>query len=114
MDEIAYNRMCEDAAYGDWLVQTIADSIGIEPDIKKIERAIYKYTSCGAWVRFDEKGIIVGTIVEGSDAEYSERIDLPQDEDSEELCKRFWKAVENCESFAKEHFDVEEEEIEGS
>ena len=106
MDSVSYNRMCEDAAYGDWLVETIANSIGIEADANKIERAIYKGTSCGAWVKFDEKGIIVGTIVEGSDAEYNERIELHEDE--KELCKRFWNAIQRCEDFAEEHFDQED------
>lgn len=118
MDLNSYNAMCEDAAFGDWLVETIADSIGIESkNIKgselrrKIDRAIYKGTDCGAWVRFDEKGIIVGTIVEGRNEEYVERIQLPQDDDPQELCKRFWAAIENCENFAEEHFGVDDSEI---
>jgi len=35
----------------------------------KIEKALYKSSSCGAWVHFDNDGIIIGSIVEGSDFE---------------------------------------------
>jgi hypothetical protein len=87
------------------LVETIANSIGIEPYPEKINRAIYRGTDCGAWVKFDEDGILVGTIVEGSEAEYSERIELTDDPD--ELCKRFWDAIQNCEDFSDENFENE-------
>jgi hypothetical protein len=103
MDSVDHYRMCEDAAFGEWLIKVIADNIGSEPDQKSIDRAIYKETDCGAWVRFDDKGIMVGTIVEGSDAEYSERIELSDQED--ELCKRFWDAIQRCQDFANEHFE---------
>jgi len=33
------------------------------------ERAIYKSTECGAWLKFSRDGVSVGSIVEGSDAE---------------------------------------------
>jgi hypothetical protein len=102
--------MCEDAAYGEWLIETIAESIGIEPDAKKIDRAVYKGTSCGAWVRFDEKGIMVGTIVEGSDAEFSKRVELS--DNPHELCVNFWDAIQECEDFAEEHFGHDSWEIE--
>lgn len=103
MDSVDHMQMCENAAYGEWLIETIAKSVGVEPVANRIDRAIYKETDCGAWVRFDTEGLIVGTIVEGSDAEYSERIELTDDED--ELCKRFWDAIQRCEEFADEHFE---------
>jgi hypothetical protein len=106
MNEIQAHKMAEDAAYGEWIVQAIADSIGVAPDPQKIDRAIYKGTDCGAWVRFDAQGVVVGTIVEGSEAEYSERIALSDDEAT--LCRRFWQAVQNCEDFASEHFDADD------
>lgn len=34
---------------------------------KLIERDVYKYTDCGAWIAFEEDGILLGSIVEGSD-----------------------------------------------
>lgn len=31
----------------------------------KLERAIYKFTDCGAWIAFEMDSIVVGSIVEG-------------------------------------------------
>lgn len=102
----------EHAAFGTFLVQTIAESCGItvEPTFKcselerKIDRAVYKGTDCGAWVRFDERGIVVGSIVEGSDAEFSERIDLTgvdiSDEGAKILTERFWNTIEKINGLA--------------
>ena len=104
-----FSRMQEDAAYGEFLLSAIAAPLGIpinKDAAKLIDRAVYKGTSCGAWVQFDEKGIMVGTIVEGSDAEYSERIDLSgieiDDEGERLLNARFWAALKRCEQFADE------------
>ena len=38
---------------------------------ERLKKAIYKYTDCGAWVEFlpENKGIKMGSIVEGSDVE---------------------------------------------
>lgn len=36
-------------------------------DEKLIKRMIYKGTDCGAWIDFDENGIKLGSIVEGTD-----------------------------------------------
>jgi hypothetical protein len=36
-------------------------------DEKRIQRAVYKCTDCGAWIEFDADGITLGSIVEGSD-----------------------------------------------
>jgi hypothetical protein len=90
-----------------FLIETIAKSCGdksLTPE--RIDRAVYKGTDCGAWVRFDEKGIMVGTIVEGSDAEFSKRIDLTGIDASKKgeklLCKRFWEAVQEAEDFSSE------------
>jgi hypothetical protein len=99
--------MCSDAAYGQYLIEAIATSIGIDPDTEKIDRAVYNGTSCGAWVKFDEEGILVGTNIEGSDAEFSKRIELSDDEDV--LCKRFWAAIQECEDFAEEHFEDDDD-----
>lgn len=105
-DWTQHNKDQENEAYGRFLIEAIAKTIGIEPDAKRIDRAIYKGTACGAWVRFDEKGIMVGTIVEGSDAEFSKRIDLTgidTDEAGEKLlAERFWAALQEAEDFSDE------------
>lgn len=97
---------CENEAFGTFLIHAIAAPVGLPDDPKAIYRAVYKGTSCGAWVRFDEQGIMVGTIVEGSEAEHSERIDLAGiecDENGEkELNRRFWEAIQRCEDFSAE------------
>lgn len=94
---------------GRWIQEAIAKSCGLDrkADEKSIGRIVYKWTTCGAWVRFDEHGVIVGTIVEGSDAEFSERIeldgldDMDQKEAEKELCERFWDALERMEQDAE-------------
>jgi hypothetical protein len=108
----------ENSAWGGFLLATIADIYGVPAgsvDAERlINRAVYKFTDCGAWCRFDEQGIMVGTIVEGSDAEYAERIDtrgLDYDEESEQLIRqRFFAALQRCDEFAVEHFASEEGE----
>ena len=81
------------------MIKAIANSIGIEADADKIDRAIYKGTDCGAWVRFDSDGVTVGTIVENSDAEYSERL---TSDNAEDLCAEFWEAIQRCENFSSD------------
>lgn len=104
-----YIRDEENAAYGRFLVETIANLYGCDETAEAVNRAVYKNTDCGAWINFDETGIVVGTIVEGSDAEYSERIDLDgvgeDDEGTALLITRFRAAINNCEDFAKEHWE---------
>lgn len=108
MDSVDMHRMQENEAYGCWLIHAIGDRIGCGTNINLIKKAIYKGTDCGAWVEFDSEGIIVGTIVEGSDSSYSERINLAGIDDcldpDAELNRRFWAALQNCENFANEVF----------
>ena len=40
-----------------------------------IKRGVYKFTDCGAWILFNENGVKLGSIVEGSD-HGSDSIDL--------------------------------------
>lgn len=112
MNEIDLYRMQENEAFGAWLIEAIGEPMGITgPDAaRRIDRAVYKGTQCGAWVRFDEKGIMVGSIVEGSDAEFAERINLegidPQTEGAaEELNRRFWAALDYIEDAAEEEWN---------
>lgn len=51
------------------------DHLGIE--VKHLERAIYKDTECGAWITWDDDHVCVGSIVEGSDAEFSKTFSFP-------------------------------------
>ena len=100
----------EHEAFGMFLVGAVAEGIGLPFEgklsdiVSKIQRAVYKGTECGAWVQFDEKGIMVGSIVEGSDAEFSKRIDLSgvdiSDEGSTLLNERFWAALDEIDDLA--------------
>lgn len=98
MDEIEHERMQEDAATGQAIaanLQAILDDYGVT-DVANLYRSIYKYTECGPWLsvqlhdgtwkhchelRGIENGnvraLLVGSIVEGSDAEVTaDPIDL--------------------------------------
>jgi hypothetical protein len=71
---------------------------------KGLERAeqlnhyVYKYTDCGAWVAWNDNGVTIGSIVEGSDAEFSESFLFPVESDTldawinelEQLCEEAW------------------------
>jgi hypothetical protein len=113
----SHYQACEDVAFGDFLVEAVAGCFGCRPEIRDINRSVYKWTACGAWIRFDERGVLVGTIVEGNDAEYSQRIevadlaDMEQEESEQTLSLRLFAALENCEDFAEEHFPYDDWEV---
>ena len=48
-------------------IAELAEEYGTTVD--RLERDIYKYTACGAWIDWDDKQVCLGTIVEGSDIE---------------------------------------------
>jgi hypothetical protein len=56
---------------GDSCIKEIAE---IE---KYIRDSIYDNTCCGAWFQFDVLGFTIGSIVEGSDAEFSKSFNFP-------------------------------------
>lgn len=45
--------------------------------VDRLERDFYKYTDCGAWIKWDSSSVAFGTIVEGSDAEFSDDLIFP-------------------------------------
>jgi hypothetical protein len=104
-----YAKDQEQIAFGQFLLHTIAVAMGTKPAPAAINRAVFKSTECGAWIKFDEQGILVGTIVEGSDAEFSTRIELEGIDIDEAgaglLRQRFLSALEECENFANEHWE---------
>ncbi len=46
-------------------------------EVKHLEKDLYKYTDCGAWIIWTDKDITIGSIVEGSDAEFSQTFTFP-------------------------------------
>lgn len=45
--------------------------------VENLRRDFYKYTDCGAWIEYGVRGITIGTITEGSDAEFSITLKFP-------------------------------------
>lgn len=92
MNEMEYERMQEDAATGQAIadnLQAILDDNDAE-NVAQLYRTIYKYTDCGPWLSVklhdgtwvhcghlqhvennNVRALLVGSIVEGSDAEVS-------------------------------------------
>lgn len=48
-----------------------------EEDEDRLPKAIYKGTECGAWIQWDNATVTIGSIVEGSDAEFAETFTFP-------------------------------------
>lgn len=65
---------------------------------EQLDHYVYKYTDCGAWITWDDTSVTIGSIVEGSDAEFSESFMFPVDSDEldawvtelERLCDEAW------------------------
>ena len=73
--------------------------------VGSLKRDIYKYTACGAWVDWDDKKVTIGSIVEGTDVEFSKTFFFPFDskeidtwfDELEELTDEVWYEVNNDE-----------------
>ncbi len=78
-------------------IMDIVEGKGLERP-EQLHRYVYKYTDCGAWIAWDDNSVTIGSIVEGSDAEFSERFEFPVDSDVldgwvnelEQLCDEAW------------------------
>lgn len=113
MDEINHYQMEADAAFGQFLIETMAKHYNCEAKEEAINRQVYKNTACGAWIKFDSKGIKVGSIVEGSEAEFCERVNVFCEDDyiSEgELIHRVESALDYIESLVDEEISVMQED----
>ena len=90
-------------------IEDLCEYLGTTVD--SLEHDIYKYTDCGAWIRWDASGVECGSIVEGSDAEFSEYFSFPFTGEEfdlwiaelERLCNEAWHEANDDE-------DDEEEE----
>lgn len=143
MNEIDYERMQESAAIGQAIaanLKAILDDWGVE-NVQQLDRTIYKRTECGAhlsvqlhdgtWRHSGDldgidngnvQALLLGSIVEGSDAEVNAEpislLDYIEEEgDEKRLIKDFDKAIdwvndEAC-SLWHEANDEEDEEDEG-
>lgn len=77
-------------------IEDLATYLGTTVD--RLEHDVYKYTDCGAWITWNDESVTIGSIVEGSDAEFSETFSYPIDsvqidiwfEELEELTDEAW------------------------
>lgn len=84
-------------------IEDYAEYIGIETE--HLKRAIYKGTACGAWIEWDEEKLMIGSIVEGSDAEFDRTFYFPVEsekieawfEQLEELTDEAWREANELE-----------------
>ena len=91
-------------------IEEFAHAWGIE--VKDLKRSLYKYTSCGAFIEWNEKSVEIGSIAEGSDAEFTATYDFPfrmKDieawiEELEVLCEKAWIEANG------EDYEVEDDE----
>lgn len=85
-------------------IYELADWFGTTPE--HLEKAIYKGTECGAWIRWDDDTVSIGSIVEGSDAEFDETFEFPVDPEDIEawtdelecLCDEAWHEANDDEN----------------
>lgn len=84
--------------------EELAAHVGAEDACEgTVARRVYMDTSCGATVTLHDGYVLVGTIVEGSDAEFTnDRLVYPFTEEA-------WaEAIQACEDFADAHWGEEE------
>lgn len=56
-------------------INDYAECIGTSVD--SLKRDVYKYTDCGAWIDWTDETMTIGSIVEGSDAEFAMTFQFP-------------------------------------
>ena len=68
-----------------------------EKDFSDVEKATYKYTTCGAWIAQSSDGVTIGSIVEGCDEGTSVyTLDYPFEIDL------FWDSLDKVDKQAEE------------
>ena len=78
-------------------IDDIVKGNGLESP-EQLDHHVYKYTDCGAWITWDDNSVTIGSIVEGSDAEFSESFLFPVESKTldawvtelERLCDEAW------------------------
>ena len=81
-------------------------------DEQQMKQDLYRYTNCGAWIEWDEDSVTIGSIVEGSEAEFQNTFTFPFEseeaedwiEELEDLCEQAWNEANGYEE------DEDEEE----
>lgn len=94
-------------------LNALAEDFECEATVESVARAIYKHTDCGAY--FDIVGDVVqiGTIVEGSDAEYDDELALFDYDNDRAGAGSFASDVHAilsaCEDFAQRQWDDDDQ-----
>ena len=78
-------------------IKDFCEYVGVEDN--ELEKAIYNGTACGAYIHWNSEWIEIGSIVEGSDAEFNEWLCFPFDTEKyedwinelEHLTSEVWK-----------------------
>ena len=83
-----------------------------EKDFSDVEKATYKYTTCGAWITQSSDGITIGSIVEGCDEgtsvytlDYPFEIDLFWDslDKVDKEAEKIWNDTHGCADCGEEN-----------
>ena len=83
-----------------------------EKDFSDVEKATYKYTTCGAWITQSSDGIKIGSIVEGCDQgtliyilDYPFEIDLFWDslDKVDKEAEKIWDETHGCDDCGEEN-----------
>lgn len=82
---------------------------------EQLHRYVFQFTGCGAWISWDDKSVTIGSIVEGSDAEFSESFCFPVESDTiddwvrelDRLCDEAWHEANETEDDGWDKWDVE-------
>lgn len=104
-----YIRNEEDKEYGNALMESLARYFSCDPTEASVKRSLYKDTECGAWIRIEEghpARVVIGSIVEGSDAEVvADGIPyVPEDDDEQDT--KFHAALEEAIKWVEGEVDV--------
>lgn len=97
MNEVQAERMAENVALGESLLQCLAYLYGCEPIESEIKKYVYKNSDCGPWIEFTEKGIRLGCIVEGLDGDGCSSHNINYNGDNESFIKQFKEAINEIE-----------------
>jgi hypothetical protein len=97
-------------------LRVLAEEFGCDATVESIARQVYKQTECGCYFDIVGENIIVGTIVEGSDAEHTVELDLVEYEEDNAgdgcLASDVNAALVECEIFVEEQWHDAERDCE--
>ena len=88
-------------------IEDLAEYLGTS--VNSLKHDVYKYTECGAWIKWNNEGIIFGSIVEGSDAEFSDSLQFPFSADDYESAMEYLEQIVN-EAWLEANDDIYESE----